>query len=144
MDREEIIAAAQEMCRQGTPFVLATVGEDGGPRMRWMGALYLEEPMTIFMAGGTHARKMGQIRANPLGQLIFNAPDFSKVVTLFGKCSVIEDAAMKHKLWDTIPQLANYMSGPDDPEFGVVRFDATKIELLMIREHGAGPLVVEL
>jgi general stress protein 26 len=144
MDREEIIAAAQELCRQGAPFVLATVGEDGGPRMRWMGALYLEEPMTIYMAGGVHQRKMSQIRANPLGQLMFNAPDFGQVVTLFGECAVVNDADVKRKLWETIPQLANYMSGPDDPEFGVVRFDTKKIELLSMSAGGLKPEVAEL
>ena len=143
MEREEIIAATQAMCKAGAPFVFATVGEDGGPRMRWMGGLYLEEPLTIFMAGGAKARKMGQIHRDPLGQLLFQSPDFSTVVTLFGDCTVVDSLEVRQKLWEAIPQLANYMSGPDDPEFGVVRFDTKKIEVLSMA-GGLEPQVLEL
>ncbi len=144
MEREEIIAVAQAMCKAGAPFVFATAGEDGGPRVRWMGGLYLEEPMTIFMATFVKARKMAQIHRYPPGQLMFQAPDFSTVITLFGNCTVVDDIAARQKLWEAIPQLAHYMSGPDDPEFGVVRFDTKKVELLAMHEGSWAPQVAEL
>ena len=144
MEREDIIKAAQEICKAGAPFVFATVGEDGGPRMRWMGGLMLEEPLVIYMAGGARARKMAQIHRDPLGELMFQAPDFSKVITLYGNCQVLDDAAVRQKLWVAIPQLAKYMSGPDDPEFGVVRFDTKQIEILAMAESGREPVILEL
>ena len=144
MEREEIIKAAQDICKVGAPFVLATVGEDDGPRMRWMGGLYLEEPLIIYMAGGARARKMAQIHRDPLGQLMFQAPDFSKVITLYGNCQVLDDSAVRQKLWEAIPQLSKHMSGPDDPEFGVVRFDTQKIEILALQEGGREPIILEL
>jgi general stress protein 26 len=144
MEREEILEVAREVCKGGVPFVLATVGGDGGPRMRWMGALVLDEPLTIFMAAGAKSRKITQIHRSPLAQMMFHTPDFSRVVTLYGNCSLPDDMATKKRLWEAIPELANYMKGPDDPEFGLVRFDAKKVELLMMREHGEMPLVAEV
>ena len=144
MERDEIIAAAQELIRNNKVFVLATVGEDGGPRMRWMGDLVLDEPLTITMACGAKSRKMDQVRANPAAQLMFQTADYATVVTLFGTCEILTDAATKQRVWDALPSLKDYSSGPDDPGLGILCFKTQRVELLGLQTHGMAPLAVEL
>jgi general stress protein 26 len=112
--------------------------------MRWMGGLMLEDSLTIYMAGAANARKMDQVRDNPLAQLMFHADNFAQVVTIFGACAVVDDPDIKDKLWEAMPVLGRYFSGPEDPHFGVLRFDPKRIELLAMQEHELGPEVVEL
>ena len=144
MSREEIIATARRVVSEGKPFVFATVDAEGGPRMRWMGGLLLEEPLTIYMACGASSRKMDQIRGNPKGQLMFQTEGFREVVTLYGTCQIIDDPQIKQKVWEAMPALANFMAGPDDPNLGVIRFRTERVEVVAAERHGEPPLVAEL
>jgi len=134
MDKSAVISAAQELAQAGRSFVLATVDQEGAPQVRWMGALFTEEPFTIYLAAGAESRKMAQIRGNPKSQLMFQAEDFSKVATLSGTSTVVSDAAVKEKVFAGIPAAGQYFSGPDDPNFGVIKFQARKIEMLGLSE----------
>jgi general stress protein 26 len=129
MKSDEIISATQLMVRTRSPFVLGTVDRDGMPQLRWMGGCMLEEPLTAFMAAGAGSRKMGQMRAHPQCQLMFQHADYSRVATLSGVCDVVEDIETKRRVWHGIPGCAEYFSGPEDPNFGVIRFVCRRIEL---------------
>ncbi len=144
MERQEIIAIARSIVEAGRPFVLATVDASGAPRVRWMGGLVLEPPLTLYMPAGVASRKMTQIRNSPLAQLLLNSEDLSRVVTLDGECQIVEDPEARRRVWDALPSLGGYYAGPADPTFGVIRFEPRRIELLMAREHGQVPLVAEL
>jgi general stress protein 26 len=143
MARETTIAGAQEMIRAGKPFVLGTVDRDGAPQMRWMGGLLLELPLTIYMAAGADSRKMRQIRANPRAQLMFQDEDFAHVATLSGTCEIVEDIATKRRVWDGIPGCAEHFGGPEDPNFGVIKFVCRRVELLATSESHE-PAVAEM
>ena len=143
MDKEQIVRTARELIQAGRPFLLATVDEKGQPQMRWMGGSVLDEPMTLWMAGGATGRKMAQIRANPAAQLLYNDEKFGSVVTISGRAEVVDSAEAKQRLWKAMPALSRYMSGPDDPGFGVVKFVGTRIEVLNLAE-GMAPQVAEL
>jgi len=143
MDREATIAVAREVVKPGAPFVFATVDADGGPRMRWMGDLMLEEPFIIYMAAGAGSRKLGQLAANPKAQLLFQSPDYSTVATLYGECVVVDEAALKQRIWEAIPALVRFVSGPDDPSLAVLRFTTRRLEVMKLHETGEKPSVVE-
>jgi len=143
MAREATISAAQEMIRAGKPFVLGTVDTDGAPQMRWMGGLMLEPPLTVYMAAGADSRKMHQVRANPRAQLMFQDGEFARVVTLSGTCEVVEELATKRRVWDGIPGCAEYFGGPEDPNFGVVKFVCRRVERLALNESHE-PAVAEV
>jgi general stress protein 26 len=144
MTREEILTAAQELAGGGVPFVFATVDHKGYPQVRWMGGLVLDEPFTVCMMTMPQARKMAQIRGNPRAQLIFHAPDFSRVATVTGACEIFDEAEAKQRLWQAIPMLARIVSGPEDPNFGVVKFTAEHIELLIMGQMPPQVEVVDL
>ena len=144
MTHDEILAAAQELARSKAPFVFATVDAQGAPQVRWMGGLVLDEPFQVCMMSGAQARKLAQIRNNPAGQLVFSTPDFSRVITVSGTCEVSEDLECKERMWAAMPELAQFVSGPEDPNFGLVRFTGRRLELLAVMELGPEPLVAEL
>jgi general stress protein 26 len=143
MTQDQIIAGAQEIIAAGKPFVLATVDQQGGPQVRWMGGYLLEEPLTFYMACGATSRKMDQIAAHPAGQLMFQSEDHSQVATLSGTCEIVTDLATKRRVWDGIPGCEAYFSGPEAADFGVIRFVCRRVELLGLKESHE-PNVAEL
>jgi general stress protein 26 len=143
MSKDEIVAVALELAASHKPFMMGTVDTLGRPQMRWMGGLVLEEPLVIWMACGAKSRKIGQLQARPTAQLVFSKDDFSTVVTLSGRCELRCDANSKQKVWDGIPGLAQYNTGPDDPKLAVLRFVTKRIEVLRVGE-GLEPQVAEL
>ncbi len=134
MDAKEVIGAAQELVRAGRSFVFATVDEQGTPRVRWMGAAYLEEPLTIYMAAGAESRKMGQIESSPRSQLMFQAADYSRVATLTGRSEIVTDGETKRRVFEGIAAASQYFSGPDDPKFGAIKFTCQRVEMLGMSE----------
>ncbi len=143
MNRDEIISAAQQLASEGKPFMLGTVDQQGGPQMRWMGGLVLEEPLVVWMACGAQSRKVAQLAANPQAQLVFTSPDYMTVATLSGTCEIRADAESRQKVWDGIPALARYSSGPQDPAMVAMRFVTQRVELLGMAA-GMQPQVAEL
>jgi general stress protein 26 len=143
MNKEEIIAVAREMAGAHKPFMFGTVDALGRPQLRWMGDLILEEPLVIWMACDRHSRKIGQVQARPAAQLVFHSDDFSTVVTVSGRCDVRCDAANKKKVWEGMPALERYMTGPEDPKLATLRFVGTRVELLRVGE-GMEPQVAEI
>ena len=143
MGRDEIIAMTKELAQAERPFVLATTDQEGRPQMRWMGGCVIDDPLTFWMAAGAKSRKMGQIRGNPAGQLMFQDEQYGRVATVTGECEIVEDIEAKRRLWERMPQLSRYVSGPEDPEFGVIKLIAKHVEALNMAE-GMGSQVAEL
>jgi len=117
--------------------VLATVDEDGKPRMRWMGALVEDpdEPWTFYLACGAESRKMAQIGQNPNAQLLFSQTDEWNVATLSGTAEASQDAEIRQMMWDSISAIHKYYEGPDDPKMGVIKFKTQSMELLARHER---------
>ena len=134
MGKQEVVEAAKALVGEKRPFVLATVDEGGVPQVRWMGALYVEEPLTMYMAAGADSRKMRQIKAHAKGQLMFQSEDYGKVATLTGEYEVVTDAETKRRVWEGIPGAHEYFEGPDHPGFGVIRFVCRRVEVLGLKE----------
>ena len=134
MTSEEIITAAKELIAADRPFVLATVDQDGGPQVRWMGAFMLQDPLVCYMAAGGQSRKIEQLKANP---------SFGRVATLSGTAEIVEDIDTKRRAWDAMPVCAKYFPGPDAPEFGLIKFVCERVELLAMAEAHE-PFVAEL
>jgi general stress protein 26 len=143
MDKKEIVGVALDLVRAGRSFVFATVDRDGSPQVRWMGGAYLEEPFTVYMACGVDSRKMGQIAAQAKSQLMLQAEDFSRVATLTGTSEVVTEAEAKRRVFEGIAGAAQYFSGPDDPNFGAIKFTCRRVEVLGMSE-GMGVEASEL
>ncbi len=143
MTQEEIIRTAQEMATAGRPFVLATVDQAGVPQVRWMIGCVLGESLTVSMATSANSRKLAQIAAYPQAQLMFHNEDYSRVATVSGTCQIVEALEYKRRLWEAMPELAEHVSGPQDPDFGVIEFEGRRVEVLTPAE-GFTPEVAKL
>ena len=143
MTSAEIVDLAQHMIGAGRPFLLATVDQQGAPQARWMGGNVLDPPLTLWMASRAKARKMDQLRANPAAQLIFADERFQQVITIAGRGEVVDGLEPKRRLWEAMPVLSQLLSGLDDPNFGVIKFVGSRVELLDLTQ-GTDPQIAEL
>lgn len=116
--------------------VLATVDAEGRPRMRWMGAL-LEDPQTpwtFYLACRVGSRKLQELAQNPNAQLLFSQMEHWEVATLSGMAEAVDTPEVRQLLWDAVPAMQRYYSGPDDPKLGIIRFTTRCMELLAMHE----------
>ncbi len=135
----DVMAAVHNM------HILATVDGEGNPHCRWMGALVEDpaSPWTFYLACGKGSRKMGQIAANPSAQLVFTEQTKWEVATLSGTAVAEEGAEARRLLWDAVPMMKKYYSGPDDPKMGIIKFKTKCLELLAMHENRE-PLCLDL
>ena len=134
MTSEEVLTQARQVASGQLPFILATVDEKGEPQARWMAGLALDESLTFAMMTMPESRKITQILARPAAQLVFHTPDYMRVATLSGACEISHDLEIKQRLWDTMPDCDRFVSGPEDPRFGLVIFRTRRVELLDISQ----------
>lgn len=124
------------MAGQHNMHVLATVDGEGRPHCRWMGALVEDPstPWTFYLACGKASRKMTQIAANPNAQLVFTDQTTWDVATVSGTAAAEKGQAARQWLFDAVPAMKTYYSGPADPALGVIKFRATGLEVLAMKE----------
>lgn len=143
MDKKEIVSAALDLVRAGRSFVLATVDGEGIPQVRWMGGAYVEEPFTIYMACSAESRKMAEIASHASSQLMFQSEDRSRVATLTGRSEVVTEPEAKRRVFEGIAGASQYFSGPDDSNFGAIKFTCQRVEMLGMSD-GMGVEAAEL
>ncbi len=145
MAHEEALQKARELLASGDSFMLGTVDADGCPRMRWMGALAAdpEQENVYYMECGAQSRKMTELAANPAAQLVLSAKDYSCIVTVDGIAGAVEELETKRMVYDALPMSGNFFPSPEAESFGVIRFQATVIEVLCMGEAHE-PVRIEL
>ena len=137
---KEIIKTARDLIERVKVAMFSTVDGDR-PCTRPMGAFQISGN-EIWMATFNGSRKVQHVKANPNVSLCF-MDNVLNHVRLAGKARIVEDAASKNKLWDTVPEMRDYFKSVEDPAFVVIQVAVHTIEYL---EHGLGqmPQVVEL
>ena len=135
-EQQKTLDAVAALVDAGRPFIMATVTEEGKPAMRWMGALAMDEnePHVGYLVCGRNSRKMRQITANPATQMLFSSEDFTCIATISGVCEIVDSQERKQWAWDRIPGAEQYYNSPENPEFGVIRFAATRVEYISLAE----------
>lgn len=145
MTHEQAIQRVEEIISSGQAFVMATVDADGRPHMRWMGAVARDphDRRVGYLISSSQANKMRHLAANPATQLLFTTPKYETIVILDGESEAVTDQVTRKMVWDAIPAAADYFSGPDSEEYGVIRFTACCLEVRGTRES-TGPVRIEL
>lgn len=143
--QQESLARAIELVEAGKPFLMATTDAEGNPQMRWMGALLRdpERPTVGYMACHRASRKVGQLAANPAVQLLFSSDDLTCVATFSGTGTPEDDAAIRNRVWESMPMLRRHFPGPDSEDLLIIRFEARRVEVLCMRTPGR-PVVIDL
>jgi len=107
----------------------ATITEDGKPWVRYVMTVGRED-LSVRFATFSQSRKVAQIAVNPevhvtLG--VNNPAEMKPFLQVQGRARFSTDEAERHGFWSGM--LANYFSGPDDPNYGVVIVTPYRIEL---------------
>ena len=114
-----------------TPLQLASVATiaDGKPWVRYVMTVGADD-MTVRFATFAGSRKVAQIAANPEVHVTVGVSDpanMTPYLQIQGRARFSTEAAERHGFWSEM--LANYFSGPDDPNYGVVIVTPYRIEL---------------
>lgn len=128
MNQRQAKKRAQEIIESTDVFVLSTVDGRNRPQSRYMGVKLVAKGMAIYMETYKRSRKVKQIERNPRAQLLFSTSDYSEVVTVAGKASMDESVGIRKKIWKANPVSADYFTGYDDPNMGLIRFKPETLE----------------
>ncbi len=107
---------------------LATIGDDGGPWVRYV-TLRAEKDFILHFCTGLSTRKARQIAANPRVHLTcgnLQPPDDSAFLQIAGRAGIRSDAATRAKYWQE--GWRRYFTGPEDPEYVMVFVTPSVIE----------------
>ena len=130
MTDAEIKKAIWETVEKGKgAFVYTTVNEQGCPRSRYMGALMIKDG-AIYMATFSESRKIQQIKANPLSEMIFSIKGHKRVASLGGESLIEGSLELKKEFWEANPSCKDYFSACDAPEYGLIEFRPSSGEYL--------------
>ena len=115
---EEKAAALLERCEV---LSLASINEDGFPRICVMSKAGSDGIRRVFFATGTSSLKTAHFMKNPKAGISYG--DEKDSVTMTGTIKIVEDDGFKKSLWKDW-YTAHFPGGPEDPEYCVLQFDA--------------------
>lgn len=119
--KKNIVDLAEKLMDKSEVVTLASVNEDGFPRICAMAKVKSEGIKMIWMATGTHSKKTDHFLKNPKASVCaFSEKDS---LTLIGNISIISDKGIKHDLWQDW-FIEHFPEGKDDPEYCVLKFEA--------------------
>ena len=104
---------------------LATV-EGNQPRVRPM-MPYLDDHGNLLVAMLSRSRSIEQIKKNPLVEMCYIDRKMW-YVRVAGKAKVSTDLEKKALVFNNIPMLRQYFSGPEDPNYVLIEIDTTTVE----------------
>jgi general stress protein 26 len=107
---------------------LATITEDGKPWVRYVTPV-MDESLTIWMATFAGSRKVAHIKKNPEVHLTVGVTSMETAesyLQIQGRAEILTDAATKESVWGD--HLKGIFTGPDDPNYNVVKIAPYQIE----------------
>lgn len=119
--------------------VLATT-EGSQPKARPM-MPHLDDNGNLLLALLSHSRTIPQIAKNPLVEMCFIDRKMS-FARISGKAKITTDLEKKETVWNNIPMLRQYFSGPEDANFVLIEIDTTHVEAMT--PHQKAPDVLNL
>ena len=111
------------MQEAGTGLLATTDGQRAAVRpmggWAWVG-------QELWCATGLQSAKVAEIRKCPHVEYCFMTAD-GQHVRIAGPCAVSTDPEDKKRLFDTVQMLRNYVDGPDDPNYAVLRLTVESV-----------------
>ena len=137
---QEIIRKAGEIIQKNTGeasyCAMALIDLDGYPTASTITASKAEGIQWITFCTGLGGTRTDRIEHCNQASICFNAPDYN--ITLVGTMEVITDPDIKKEMWYS--GLANHFSGPEDPNYCVLRFNTERYNLLVDWQEVKGTL----
>ncbi|MDP8258319.1 MAG: pyridoxamine 5'-phosphate oxidase family protein [Candidatus Aadella gelida] len=138
MENKELKGKILDVIKKYPVGALGTI-KDGSPWVRYM-AMNPEDDLTLYTTSFALSRKIDQIKNNNRVNVVFGADsqDFTlPYVNVNGQAEILTDKESKEKCW--CEMLEQFFSGPDDPNYVVIRITPGSIEYM---EHGAHEPIV--
>ena len=130
-----------------TPYaILATVGDDSSPHVRWMSPIFAGGSLKVFHTlAAPQSRKIAQIQANGKVSWVFSSPQFEEVVTLHGTALVADDPLLRAEVWEAMPdkQRAYILRNDENLEFVIIRTEVETVEYLRPKEGQTAPDILK-
>ena len=120
VDPTRLHELAHTVIREAKSPMLATVDEQGQPRVRPVSPVRVDEDFTIYVANLAAYQKTREIAANPKVELAYLSPDHDQV-RITGLAEIVSDTALINEIWQSTPLLRHYLGTPDDPELILYR-----------------------
>lgn len=118
---DNLIKQAEQLLERCETVTLASVNQEGFPRICVLSRGQHVGIGQIFVSTGTDSAKTRHFRSNSRASLCFTQGGDS--VTLLGHVTVLEDAQTKQDHWENW-FIDHFPGGPTDPGYCVLRFDA--------------------
>lgn len=123
MNKEEVIDLIKDA---GYGFLATTEGKQ--PKVRPM-MPYLTDEGNLLLALLSHSRTILQIKENPLVEICYVDRKMC-FCRISGKASISTDLEQKGTVWNNVPMLRQFFSGPQDPNFVLVVINPGTIEAM--------------
>lgn len=137
---EEIILRAGEIVAQntgeGTYCVLALIDSEDYPTVSTITASKADGINWLTFCTGLGSDKSNRIKKCNRASVCFNSGEYN--ITLVGTIEIITDQDVKKEMW--YGGLANHFSGPQDPNYCVLRFKTERYSLLVDWKEAQGKL----
>lgn len=137
---QEVIARAGEIVEQNAGeasyCVLALLDTDGYPTASTITPSKADGINWITFCTGLGGTRTNRIDKSNRASVCFNADDYN--ITLVGTIEVVTDPDVKKEMW--YGGLANHFSGPEDPNYCVLRFKTQRYNLLVDWKEATGTL----
>ena len=137
---QEIIIKAGEIIEKntgmGTYCVLALMDLDAYPTASTITASKADGINWITFCTGLGGTRTNRINKCNRASVCFNADDYN--ITLVGTIEILTDLDVKKDMW--YEGLVNHFSGPDDPNYCVLRFKTERYNLLVDWQEARGIL----
>lgn len=128
---EEIIKRAGEIVQKNTGensyCVLALMDLDGYPTASTITASKANGIKWLTFCTGLGSTRTNRIDKCNRASVCFNAEDYN--ITLVGTMEIVTDLDIKKEMW--YGGLTNHFSGPEDPNYCVLRFNTQRYNLLV-------------
>ena len=123
MTKDEVIDLIQD-----AGFGCLGTSENGQPRVRPM-MPYLNDDGNLLLALLSHSRTIPQIKQNPKVEMCFldRKMCFCRVT---GTAKLSDDPEKKALVWDNVPMLRQYFSGPEDANYILVEIASDSVEAM--------------
>lgn len=121
-----IVNKAADMLKKCGEITLASVSEEGYPRICVVSKIKSEGIKKLWVSTGLSSVKVRHFQQNDKASVCFSSNGNS--VTLVGKVSVIQDPAVKAEMWlDWF--INHYTGGIEDPNYCILQFEAEEATL---------------
>ena len=135
MDKE-VIARAEKIIASKTGYIgngmegyctLALIDEDGYPSASTLTISKADGIKWITFLSGLGCNKANRIDKCNRGSVCINSPKYN--ITLVGTLEVLTEPGIKKEMWQE--PLGNMFSGPDDPNYCVIRFNTKRYNIFL-------------